>query len=86
MTSKEFRIWLEGFLTTLNLDNVNIRSDISPGYNNLTMLNTINNKLKEVKDIEEIGIKGTGTLLNEQFTPVNPPNPFEIIYETKKEE
>ena len=25
MTSKEFRMWLEGFLTTLNLDNVEIR-------------------------------------------------------------
>ena len=50
MTSKEFRMWLEGFLTNLNLDNMNIRSDINPGYNSLTM----------------------------------PPNPFEIIYETKK--
>ena len=40
MTSKEFRIWLEGFLTTLDLDNMNIRSDTSPTYNNLTMLKT----------------------------------------------
>ena len=84
MTSKEFRMWLEGFLTNLNLDNMNIRSDINPRYNSLTMLSTINNKIKEVKDIEDFGIKGTGTLLNEQFTPTKPPNPFEIIYETKK--
>ena len=49
MTSKEFRIWLEGFLTTLDLDNMNMRSDMSPTYNNLTMLKTINDKLKEVR-------------------------------------
>ena len=42
MTSKEFRIWLEGFLTSLDLDNINIRGDISPTYNHLTMLKTIN--------------------------------------------
>jgi len=84
MTSKEFRIWLEGFLTTLNLDNMNIRSDISPTYNNLTMLKTINNKLKEVRDGDD---RLSGTLLTERFTPTTPPpNPFEIICEDKKEE
>ena len=82
MTSKEFRIWLEGFLTTLDLDNMNIRSDISPTYNNLTMLKTINNKLKEVSDVDD---RLTNTLLTEKFIPTQPPNPFEIKCETKKE-
>ena len=53
MTSKEFRIWLEGFLTSLDLDKINIRSDTSPTYNHLTMLKTINNKLKEISDVDE---------------------------------
>ena len=84
MTSKEFRIWLEGFLTTLDLDNMNIRSDTSPTYNNLTMLKTIHNKLKEVSDRDDIL---TNTLLTERFVPTPPPpNPFEIKCETKKEE
>ena len=83
MTSKEFKIWLEGFLTTLNLDNVEVRMDISPSYNNLTMLKTIHNKLKEVKDIDEYI---DNRLLTEKFTPQMPPNPFEIKCETKKEE
>ena len=84
MTSKEFKIWLEGFLTTLNLDNVEIRRDISPNYNNLTMLKTIHNKLKEVSDRDDIL---TNTLLTERFVPTPPPpNPFEIKCETKKEE
>ena len=83
MTSKEFRIWLEGFLTTLDLDNMKIRSDISPTYNHLTMLKTIYNKLQEVSDIDE---RLTNTL-TERFTPTTPPpNPFEIKCETKKEE
>ena len=84
MTSKEFRIWLEGFLTTLDLDNMNIRSGTSPTYNNLTMLKTINNKLKEVNDVDD---RLSNTLLTERFIPTPPPpNPFEIKCETKKEE
>ena len=83
MTSKEFKIWLDGFLTTLNLDNINIRSDTSPTYNHLTMLKTINDKLKEVSDMDDIL---NTTLLTEKFTPTPPPNPFEIKCETKKEE
>ena len=84
MTSKEFRIWLEGFLTTLDLDNMNMRSDMSPTYNNLTMLKTINDKLKEVSDVDE---RLSSTLLTERLMPTPPPsNPFEIKCETKKEE
>ena len=86
MTSKEFRIWLEGFLTTLHLDNMNIRNDVSPTYNHLTMLKTINDKLKEVKDIDE-SMKDIGTtLLTERFRPLTPPNPFEIRCEDKSKE
>ena len=80
MTSKEFKIWLEGFLTTLNLDNVEVRRDINPNYNNLTMLKTIHNKLKEVSDMNDIP---NTSLLTEKFTPTPPPNPFEIKCETK---
>jgi len=84
MTSKEFRIWLEGFLTTLHLDNINIRNDVSPTYNHLTMLKTINDKLKEVSDIDD---RLSNTLLTERLIPTQPPtNPFEIKCETKKEE
>ena len=86
MTSKEFKIWLEGFLTTLNLDNVKVRSDISPNYNNLTMLKTIHNKLKEVKDLDEGVGRMASTLLTERLIPVTPPNPFKITFEDKKEE
>ena len=38
MTSKEFKIWLEGFLTTLNLDDIKIRQEYGTSYNHLTML------------------------------------------------
>jgi len=86
MTSKEFKIWLEGFLTTLNLDNVEIRRDITPNYNNLTMLKTIHNKLKEVKDLDEVRSTTINTLLTEIPTPTTPPNPFKITCETKTKE
>jgi len=86
MTSKEFKIWLDGFLMGLNLDNIEVRGDIGPNYNNLTMLKTIHNKLKEVKDLDEGG-GITHTLLTERFTPTPPPpNPFTITCEDKKEE
>jgi len=85
MTSKEFKIWLEGFLTTLDLDNIEVRK-YSPTYNNLTMLKTIHDKLKEVKDLDEFGGRGMNSLLTERFTPTTPPNPFEIKCQTKKEE
>ena len=85
MTSKEFKMWLEGFLTTLDLDNIEVRK-YSPTYNNLTMLKTIHDKLKEVKDLDEFGGRGMNSLLTERFTPSTPPNPFEIKCESKKEE
>jgi len=85
MTSKEFKIWLEGFLTTLNLDNIEIRKEYGTTYNHLTMLKTIHDKLKEVKELDEFGGKGMNSLLTERFVPPVPPNPFEIKCETKKE-
>ena len=84
MTSKEFKIWLDGFLTPLNLDNVEVRRDISPSYNNLTMLKTIHNKLKEVNEMDGFGGTGMNSLLTERFTPQKPPNPFTITCEDKK--
>ena len=84
MTSREFRIWLEGFLTTMDLDKVQIRTDINPTYNHLTMLKTIHNKLKEVNDIQERENNINSNLLTETFKPTTPPNPFEIKCEVKK--
>jgi|TARA_R110000823_G_scaffold290629_1_gene408914 hypothetical protein len=86
MTSKEFKIWLEGLLTTLNLDNVEVRRDINPNYNNLTMLKTIHNKLKEVKDLDEGFDRVSSTLLTERLVPATPPNPFKITMEDKNKE
>jgi len=86
MTSKEFKIWLEGFLTTLNLDNIEIRKEYGTTSNHLTMLKTIHDKLKEVKELDEFGGKGMNSLLTERFVPPTPPNPFEIKCEIKKEE
>jgi len=84
MTSKEFKIWLEGFLMGLNLDNIEVRMDMGTSYNHLTMLKTINNKLKQVKDSKETNIN-MGTLLTERLVPVTPPNPFTVTCEGKKE-
>ena len=83
MTSKEFKIWLEGFLLGLNLEDIAVREVFESTYNHLTMLKTINNKLKEVKDLEEVNIN---TLLTERIVPVTPPNPFKITCEDKKED
>ena len=80
MTSKEFRIWLEGFLTSIDLKEIEIR--YSPTYNSLTMLKTISDKLKEVNDIDE---RLSNTLLTERLIPTPPPNPFEIKCESKKD-
>jgi len=85
MTSKEFRMWLEGFLTTLNLDNIEIRKDYGATYNHLTMLKTIHDKLKEVKDLNETS-NDMSKLLTERIIPATPPNPFTIRCENKKEE
>ena len=84
MNSKEFKIWLDGFLTPLNLGNLKIRKELGVGYNHLTMLKTIHDKLKDVKDLNEIGGKSLNNLLTERLIPVTPPNPFEIKCEDKK--
>ncbi|MDB3870434.1 hypothetical protein N9322_00625 [bacterium] len=86
MTSKEFKMWLEGFLLGLNLDDVVVRKEFGVTYNHLTMLKTINNKLKEVKDLEENNTNTLSTLLTERIVPVTPPNPFTISCEDKNEE
>jgi|TARA_B100001094_G_scaffold95107_1_gene91032 hypothetical protein len=85
MTSKEFKIWLDGFLTPLNLDKMDIRPEYGANYNHLTMLKTIHDKVREVKDVDENLNKGMNSLLTENLIPVTPPNPFEIRCETKKE-
>ena len=86
MTSKEFKIWLDGFLTPLNLADLEIRKELGPTYNHLTMLKTIYDKLKDVKDLEEVGGKSINSILTERFVPVTPPNPFEIKCESKKQD
>ena len=86
MTSKEFKIWLEGFLLGLNLEDVQVRDVFGSTYNHLTMLKTINNKLQGVKDLEEVNINTLNTLLTERIVPVTPPNPFTISCEDKNEE
>jgi hypothetical protein len=85
MTSKEFKIWLEGFLTPLNLDKMDIRPDYGAHYNHLTMLKTIHDKIKNVRDLDETLGKGINSLLTERLIPATPPNPFEIKCEDKKE-
>ena len=85
MTSKEFKIWLEGFLTPLNLDDLEIRPSYGANYNHLTMLKTIHDKIKDVKDLDETMGKRMNNLLTERLIPVQPPNPFEIKCENKKE-
>jgi hypothetical protein len=70
MTSKEFVIWLSGFVEAIDKEPT------------LTQLNTVKDKLTEVKDEEQIrtpiGVGGFGvpvisTLPNGTFNP-NPPN------------
>jgi len=83
MTSKEFKIWLDGFLTPLNLEKIGVREIYGTDYNHLTMLKTIHTKLKEISDAES---KIPPTLLSEMFTPTPPPNPFTITMEDKNKE
>ena len=85
MTSKEFKIWLDGFLTPLNLENTEVRPEYGTHYNHLTVLKTIHNKMKEIKDLEEVLGKPMSSLLTERLVPVTPPNPFTITCEDKKE-
>ena len=83
MTSKEFRIWLEGFLENTNLKDIELRNGYDSGYNYLTMLKTILNKLETVKDVHDtININQ----VTERLIPTPAPNPFTITCETKKEE
>jgi len=48
MTSREFRIWLEGFLENTDLKGIKIRDGYDSSYNYLTMLKTIVDKLETV--------------------------------------
>ena len=86
MTSKEFKIWLDGFLTPLNLEDVDVRPNYGTSYNHLTMLKTIHNKIKDVKDLDETSGNGINNLLIESLVPITPPNPFKIKNEDKKED
>ena len=78
MTSREFRIWLEGFLENTDLKQVKIREGYDSSYNYLTMLKTILSKLETVND-------GTNTIninqVTERMIPTPPPNPFTITCE-----
>ena len=81
MTSKEFRIWLEGFLENTNLKDIKLRDGYDSGYNYLTMLKTISNKLETINDgYDTININQ----VTERLTPTPAPNPFTITCETKK--
>lgn len=74
MTSKEFKIWLEGFFSNTNLENIDIRSDVDPHYNYITMLKTIHNKLQEVTDNTETN----NNAMLEGIRPQPGINPFKI--------
>ena len=78
MTSREFRIWLEGFLENSNLKDIKIREGYDSSYNYLTMLKTILNKLETVKDENNtININQ----VTERIIPTPAPNPFTITCE-----
>ena len=81
MTSREFRIWLEGFLDNTNLKDVKLRDGYDTGYNYLTMLKTISNKIKTVND-------GNDTInvnqITERLIPKPGPHPFTITCEKPK--
>ena len=78
MTSREFRIWLEGFLENTNLKEVKIRDGYDSSYNYLTMLKTILNKLGTVKDGSDVVNINQVT---ERIIPTPAPNPFTITCE-----
>ena len=88
MTSKEFRIWLEGFLENTNLKDIQLRDGYDSGYNYLTMLKTISSKLETINDdCDKIGANHDFSYpIIERLKPTPPPNPFTITCETKKEE
>jgi hypothetical protein len=78
MTSREFRIWLEGFLENANLEEIKIREGYDSSYNYLTMLKTILNKLETVKDENNTINMNQVT---ERIIPTPAPNPFTITCE-----
>jgi len=78
MTSREFRIWLEGFLENTDLKGIKIRDGYDSSYNYLTMLKTIVDKLETVKDDNNtININQ----VTERIMPTPAPNPFTITCE-----
>ena len=78
MTSREFRIWLEGFLENTDLKDIKIREGYDSSYNYLTMLKTILSKLETVKDENNmININQ----VTERIIPTPAPNPFTITCE-----
>ena len=82
MTSKEFKIWLEGFLDNTNLKDVKLREGFDSNYNYLTMLKTILNKLETVNDKDNNECKTINiNQLTERIKPTPAPNPFTITCE-----
>jgi hypothetical protein len=77
MTSREFRIWLEGFLENTDLKDIKIRDGYDSNYNYLTMLKTILKKLETINDEEKININQ----FTERVIPTPAPNPFTITCE-----
>ena len=51
MTEKSFIKWLRSFLSETDIKNLNLREGFAPTYNHTTILKTISNKLKEVKNV-----------------------------------
>ena len=70
MTSKEFKIWLDGFLTPLNLENTEVRPEYGAHYNHLTVLKTIHDKMKEVKATDKDMVKYHVSLRDGEFNAV----------------
>ena len=52
MTDKEFIEWLNNFLTSTNVGNIDLKRGYSPNYNHTTILKTIYDKLKKVCEKE----------------------------------
>ena len=50
MTEKEFINWLSDFLSGTDIKGLEFKNRFSPTYNHTTILKTISDKLKEVKD------------------------------------
>ena len=81
MTSREFRICLEGFLENTNLKDVNLRDGYDSSYNYLTMLKTILDRLEKVNDENNtVNINQ----FSEKIIPTQAPNPFTITCEKLK--